>query len=368
MDQETIFHREEEERPLLAWLAWLVLTLVVAFIVIWVFWRVIQTDELSATARSEQLVVTVAQSNVSSSRDDVVMPSQPTSTPTLGSQSPTRTPEPTYTSTSTLSPIPTLRMLPKPVPNNPVSGTVLKLALNEKLTLRWESSLPLDGSLWFQVLITKPAYTNFELFVKEISNYELMIYFNDLSGYGDYSWRVRIAELLGTSDWRYGEWSQTYLFTLVAAPTPTSRPFPTPRPQSTPTTDLGSTRPILLIPNDNQQLDGTVTFSWKWPGGDLSDNLAFELRIWKDGQPYHYGAAEPVQTPSITINVASAFGISQGGPGTYNWTVIVVNQNPYEEVGVEAVPRIFTYRTGESSGGGGSDSPPDDSDRGTPPP
>ncbi len=63
------------------------------------------------------------------------------------------------------------------------------------------------------------------------------------------------------------------------------------------------------------------------------------MRIWREGQPDHYGAAAPTQSTSITIDVGGAFGVQQGGAGSYLWTVALVQREPYKRIGPEATPR-----------------------------
>lgn len=110
--------------------------------------------------------------------------------------------------------------------------------------------------------------------------------------------------------------------------------------------------PVLLGPGENAQLTGMTTFTWQWSGPALAPNQAFEVRLWKEDQPDHYGAAEPVRTLSATLDVASAYGVLRGGSGRYLWTVAVVETNPYQRTGQEAPPRSVTVQVGGDDGGG----------------
>lgn len=92
-----------------------------------------------------------------------------------------------------------------------------------------------------------------------------------------------------------------------------------------------------------------VNFAWTWNGPSLDANQGFEVRIWKDGQPDHYGAADPVNTTTAAIRLTGAYGVQQGGSGTYFWTVAVVQRQPYQKLGPEPAPRMFTYFGGESA-------------------
>jgi len=142
-------------------------------------------------------------------------------------------------------------------------------------------------------------------------------------------------------------------------PTPTHSPFAaTPiatRAPATPTpADLPA--PILVSPSEGASVSvsGETTFTWNWPGPALAANQGFEVRLWKDGQPDHYGAASPVRTTSATLNVASAFGVVKGWSGRYFWTVAVVQMEPYQRTGPEAPPRVVQVELG---GGGAVPTP-----------
>lgn len=82
----------------------------------------------------------------------------------------------------------------------------------------------------------------------------------------------------------------------------------------------------------------------------MAPDEAFEVRLWKEGQADHYGAAEPVRTTSATFNVAGAYGVQLGGGGHHLWTVAVVRINPYQRTGQEAPARVVMVQIG---GGGG---------------
>jgi hypothetical protein len=164
--------------------------------------------------------------------------------------------------------------------------------------------------------------------------------------------------------------------TPTPTPTPTFTPTPTPTrtPTRTPTARVigrpTATRPaggvataarpagaipapILLAPAPNEVASGGMTFSWRWDGRPLAANEAFEVRLWKDGQPAHFGAAEPTRNFSLPIDVGSAYGVRQGGSGQYWWTVALVQMNPYQPVGPEAPPRPMQVQFSAGGGGGG---------------
>lgn len=97
--------------------------------------------------------------------------------------------------------------------------------------------------------------------------------------------------------------------------------------------------PELIDPQDGLTAEGDVLFAWKWTGPALTANQGFEVRIWKQGQPDHYGAAAPVRTTNASIDVRGAYGVRTGGSGDFLWTVAIVQLNPYQRIGPEAPPR-----------------------------
>ena len=98
-----------------------------------------------------------------------------------------------------------------------------------------------------------------------------------------------------------------------------------------------------MSPEDGFSTSGPVTFVWRWSGPALGSNQGFEVRVWKQGQADHYGAADPEDGTSTAINLEGAYGVQQGGSGRYFWTVAVVQRSPYERIGPEATPRSLLY-------------------------
>jgi|GEM_PF-1297053 len=133
-------------------------------------------------------------------------------------------------------------------------------------------------------------------------------------------------------------------------PSPTvRRATATPAPAAAPAPAVSYSAPVLVSPNDNSNASGRVIFAWEWHGASLTADQAFEVRIWREGQPDHYGAAEPTRATSEAIDVGSAYGVTQGGSGQYFWTVALVQINPYSRLGPEAAPRVLNIQVG---GGG----------------
>jgi hypothetical protein len=94
-----------------------------------------------------------------------------------------------------------------------------------------------------------------------------------------------------------------------------------------------------------------MRFEWSWSGPALEPNQAFEVRLWRQDHPEHYGAAAPVSGTAADIDVGGAYGVQQGGTGSYFWTVALVQRDPYVRLGPEAPPRLLLV-TGGGGGGG----------------
>ncbi len=150
--------------------------------------------------------------------------------------------------------------------------------------------------------------------------------------------------------------SPTIAPTFTLAPAASRLPATATRPAMQPTATQTSAPlipPILISPADNESLTDQAMFSWRWAGPALAAGQGFEVRIWKEGQSVHYGAASPTDGPSLTIHLPAAYGVVQGGSGTYFWTVAVVQRSPYKQIGPEAAPRRLQVQVGGDSSEGG---------------
>jgi eukaryotic-like serine/threonine-protein kinase len=146
----------------------------------------------------------------------------------------------------------------------------------------------------------------------------------------------------------------------TATRAPTRRP-PSPTPVPPTAAPVAIPAPVLIRPSDGFSTTGRVNnFAWTWPGEALDANQGFEVRIWRDGQPDHYGAAGIVrgQTWLRLDDVRTAYGVQQGGPGSYHWTVALVQVEPYKRIGPEAPPRTLLVDSSGGGGGGGPSNPP----------
>lgn len=133
--------------------------------------------------------------------------------------------------------------------------------------------------------------------------------------------------------------SHTPTPTLVR--TPTATPTPSPAPSPTPPQKL-TLAPVLVAPapGASVQIGSAVEFVWQYDG-QLAENQGFEVRVWKENQPAHYGAAPPVRTTRALLDLSGAYGVQLGGSGRHLWTVAVVQIEPYQALGPEAPPQVI---------------------------
>lgn len=145
--------------------------------------------------------------------------------------------------------------------------------------------------------------------------------------------------------------SSTPTFTRVP-PTPTSTPVivvRTPAP-----TPVSGGAPLLLSPEDGHSTGGKVLFRWQW-GEELGPNQGFEVLLWhkdKDA-PYCCGAMDARETTrlmrrsgstyEIEIDISGAYAARQHGGGEYQWSVVLVQLEPYARIGQPASPRRIVY-------------------------
>lgn len=148
--------------------------------------------------------------------------------------------------------------------------------------------------------------------------------------------------------------------TLTPVP-PTSTPVPpTPVPPSPTPQVVNNAIPELVEPVDNANISQDIyTFVWRWPGAALTDNQAFEVRIWREGEP-HFGAFDARETSTyleqradgyaLSFAVSNAFSVQQNGNGDYLWSVAVVQLEPYQAI-VESAARPVVINVAGGQGG-----------------
>lgn len=143
-----------------------------------------------------------------------------------------------------------------------------------------------------------------------------------------------------------GVYDDNLFYVAFNTPTPTDTPKPTATRTKTPS-PTPFPAPVLLSPEEGATASDQVTFAWDWGGSPLPPNYGFEVRLWKNDQPDHYGAAEATPGTRLLINLEGAHGVRQGGAGRYYWTVAVVKLQPYERIGLEATARVIDIGGGE---------------------
>lgn len=165
-----------------------------------------------------------------------------------------------------------------------------------------------------------------------------------------------------------GHLSPTATLRPTLVPSPTTEPTSTQRsageflmPNATGTPTIAGTTTLtgketelpaaqLVEPVDGVVINGErlVTFAWRWDG-QLAPGQGFEVRIWREGSSEHLGAGEILTQPTDgrwqqAIRVGKAAGV-EGRDGAYQWTVAMVQINPYQPVGEEAPARDLTYHS-----------------------
>ena len=107
--------------------------------------------------------------------------------------------------------------------------------------------------------------------------------------------------------------------------------------------------PNLLMPEPEAQLQGEVHFEWTWEGQPLPEGLAFDLLIWSEAEDEEhegrgaYGVVETDGSLARDVDLDYVETILEHGGGTYFWTVVVVQEEPYGRVGAWGEKRAFTY-------------------------
>ena len=141
-----------------------------------------------------------------------------------------------------------------------------------------------------------------------------------------------------------GEPTATLAATFTPAP-PTPRPTQSPptatqRP-ATATAEPTVAAPTLGSPAEDADLRGLVTFSWSY--GPLKLGRAFQVLIWKEGEAQHNGAAEFTRRRQQQIDLDTVSQLMNGGPGSYYWTVVVVDKRTGDRLSTDDTGRRFTY-------------------------
>jgi len=127
--------------------------------------------------------------------------------------------------------------------------------------------------------------------------------------------------------------------TVTAIVIPTSTDTATAGPTVSPTTSLGTV--TLLLPEANDSLTRTVSFTWAFGPGPLAEDLAFQLVIGQ-GDPPDPNALN-VDSPSRLMERRVELDKVLDETGEYYWTVLVVNASGNGGLVSQASPRTFIY-------------------------
>lgn len=110
----------------------------------------------------------------------------------------------------------------------------------------------------------------------------------------------------------------------------------------TPLPNLGT--PVLQSPDVGASLAGNVSFQWQWDGAALGANHSFELRIWSEQEEDEgQGVTLPTTDTSLEVDLGSLATTQAHGPGTYLWTVVVVDTSSRSVVGHASEDRALEY-------------------------
>jgi len=91
--------------------------------------------------------------------------------------------------------------------------------------------------------------------------------------------------------------------------------------------------PALLQPALNARLRGTAQFEWS-PTGALPRGAFYEVVVWSPEQDPNqaWGVAPPRITQSLKLNLDELFRSGRFREGSLYWTVLVVEQDPYQRL------------------------------------
>lgn len=104
--------------------------------------------------------------------------------------------------------------------------------------------------------------------------------------------------------------------------------------------------PALLTPRSGDRLTGKVRFQWMWTNRELENYMAFDLRIWsrqEQERAIKPRAASLTREMAVDVDLDSLPTIREHGPGTYFWTVVIVDTGTGRVVSPEGEVRSFTY-------------------------
>lgn len=114
-------------------------------------------------------------------------------------------------------------------------------------------------------------------------------------------------------------------------------------------TPMNQPPPVLLKPDGNITVagDDQQRFAWDW-SGKLQPGQGFQVLIWKVSNAA--SAADQVVTAKSndsweqTIRLSQAPAVKLGGDGIYEWTVALIQRDPYRQLAPTPTPRRLIYQ------------------------
>jgi hypothetical protein len=131
----------------------------------------------------------------------------------------------------------------------------------------------------------------------------------------------------------------------VPRPTATRRPAAAQQPAAA----AGVSAPVLVAPESNtDHRFSRITFTWRWDG-ELQPGWGFAVLAWAANGP-RQAIMDARQTAGIKPNGAGLYSIEVGIPEAFsqiswNWTVVVVQLDPYQQLSAEAAPFLLHVDT-----------------------
>lgn len=109
------------------------------------------------------------------------------------------------------------------------------------------------------------------------------------------------------------------------------------------------TPPALLEPGLEARLAGVVQFEWH-PISALPDDAFYEMVVWSPEQDPNqaWGVAPPRITHALRLNLDELFQSGRFPQGSFYWTVLLVEQDPYRRLTLPAdgERRYLAYASG----------------------
>lgn len=149
----------------------------------------------------------------------------------------------------------------------------------------------------------------------------------------------------------------------TATPSPSNTPTVVPSLTPTATPNLPKGQFTLLAPLSLEEPSyGPTTFEWEW-NGPVPADFAFEVRVWREGEPptgahdalldQREGRIERISDNRyrLKLDIRQAAGV-RDRTGIYLWTVVLVQLDPaYTDYGLQAQPTRLRFEAGGKDNG-----------------